>query len=299
MRKKIRTLIFCAVLVFCCAGCRTEEWEGPELQKQLLGTESVSNARQLAGYPSADGKRVKDCALLRSGMLFNASAEDIEKLKEEYGLGVIIDLRSSKEAAEKPDPVIEGVQYYHLPLMEDDAGAANQNAILEIYRQYGDDPGRAYVEMVRAGALSDEMYTGFFDSEEALKAWRQFFDILLQQEEGAVLWHCTGGKDRAGLTSVIVLSILGVDEETIIADFTLTNEVLSEKIAYITGEAAKYTSDEGELEQIAALIGVSAHHMHMVFDRAKAECGSMSAFVQQKIGLTEDEVQLLRERYLE
>ncbi|MDO4740256.1 MAG: tyrosine-protein phosphatase, partial [Eubacteriales bacterium] len=116
---------------------------------------------------------------------------------------------------------------------------------------------------------------------------------------GSVLWHCTGGKDRAGLTAAILLSILGVDEETILADFTLTNEVLNEKIAYITGEAAKHTSDEDELEQIAALIGVSADHMQMVFDRARAECGSMAAFVQQKIGLSDDEVQMLRQRYLE
>lgn len=292
-------LLFCAVLVFCCTGCGSERWEGPNLEKQRLQTESISNARQLAGYPAADGKQVKDGVLLRSGMLYDASLADIEKLKEEYGLCVIIDLRTSKEVAAKPDPVIEGVRYYHLPLMEEDADESSQAAIIEIYRQYEDDPGRAYVEMIRAGALSDEMYTAFLDSEDALKAWRQFFDILLEQKEGSVLWHCSGGKDRAGLTAAMILSILGVDEKTILADFTLTNEVLYEKIAYITNEAAKYTSDKEELEQISALIGVSAAHMQKVFDRAQAECGSLSAFVRTKIGLTDAEVQMLRQRYLE
>lgn len=302
--RNIRLLFLCLTLVvFCCAGCASDGWNGPQLHEQALKTDTVPNARQLGGYPAADGKRVKDSVLIRSGMLFDASAEDIEKLKEEYGLRVIIDLRTPHEIAEKPNPDIEGVVHYNLPLdlplMGDGDDSTSQADIIEIYLQYGDDPGRAYLEMIRAGALSDDMYTAFLDSEGAAETWRQFFDILLEQEEGAVLWHCTGGKDRAGLTAAIVLSILGVDEETILADFTLSNEVLREKISYVTKEAAKYTSDEDELEQVASLVGVSADHMQSIFDRARAEAGSVSAFFQQKIGLSDEEVQLLRDRYLE
>lgn len=292
-------ILYCAAIILSCAACGETKQEEPKLQKQTLALETISNARQLGGYLAAGGKHVKEGVLLRSGTLFDASADDLDKLTEEYGLTTVIDLRTVEEAAEKPDPAIEGVTYFHFPIMEEDKDAQNQSTIIEIYRLYGDDPAKAFVEMARAGALADGMYTSCFDSEMALTAYRRLFDVLLSKEEGAVLWHCTGGKDRAGLATVFVLSVLGVDEETILADFALTNEVHREKIAHITSEAAKYTSDPDELEQVAALVGVSVPHMRMAFDRAETECGSMLAFIQQKIGLTDDEVTALRNKYLE
>ena len=269
------------------------------MQKQTLALEKVSNARQLGGYTAVGGKTIRDRLLLRSGTLLDATQSDIDKLMKDYKLTAVIDLRTSEEAAEKPDPCMNGAAYYHISVMSEGQDVQSQSAIVEIHRLYGDDPGRAYVEMIRAGALSEEMYTIFLDSDVALKAWRQFFDVLLSHENGAVLWHCTGGKDRAGLASVIVLSVLGVDEETILADFALTNEALSRNIANITAQASKYTSDAGELERVAALAGVYVPYMQRVFDRAEAECGSMQAFIQQKIGLTDAEVEKLREMYLE
>lgn len=269
------------------------------LQTQMLGLSGVSNARQLGGYPAADGRHVKGGVLLRSGTLSDASPDDLKILKKEYKLHTVIDLRTTEEAAQKPDPEMEGIRYFSLPVLDEEQDTTSQAAIVDIYRLYGNDPGRAYVEMVRAGALSEEMYSSFFDSKAAMVSFRQMFDVLLTHEKGAILLHCTGGKDRAGLASALILSVLDVDEETILADFTLTNEVLREKIAYITALAGAHTDDPDELEQVAELAGVSEKHMRLIFDRANQECGSMLAFVQQKIGLTDAEVATLRDLYLE
>ena len=57
--------------------------------------------------------------------------------------------------------------------------------------------------------------------DEAVKAYKQFFDILLDQEEGAILWHCSEGKDRTGLASLLILHALGVPPETIMEDYLL------------------------------------------------------------------------------
>lgn len=284
--------------------CRTMPYlsaytEEDELLKQTIALGTVSNARQLGGYPAADGKRIRDGLLLRSGALFNASQSDIDRLEKVYKLSAVIDLRTAEEAAEKPDPTINGASHYHIPVVNEGQDAPGQPAIVDIYRLYDDNPGRAYVEMVRAGALSEEMYTSLLDSKTALHAWRQFFDVLLSHKKGAILWHCTGGKDRAGLASVMVLSVLGVDKETILADFALTNEALRLNIANITVQASQYTSDPIELERAAALAGVYVPHMLKVFDRTESECGSILAFIQQRIGLTDEEVAKLRKMYLE
>lgn len=264
---------------------------------RTLGLTGVSNARQLGGYFGAEGRKVKNTVLLRSGSLYGASEEELERLTKEYGLTVIIDLRTEQEIKEKPDPIPEGVVYHAIPVMGEDS--TRQLGIVEIYRAYPKDPGKAYIEMLRRGALSENMYTGFFDSEQSMKAYRRFFDVLLSHEQGAVLWHCTGGKDRTGLATVMVLSLLGVDRETILEDFARINQDQQKRISVIVEAAKPYAANAAELEQVAALVGVSVPYMEKVFERAEAECGSMIAFVKQKVGVTEEEVQILRRKYLE
>lgn len=263
---------------------------------QFLDLKSISNARQLDAYRGADGKRIKSKLLIRSGALYNASIEDLNKLVNLYGLSTIIDLRNADETKHQPDPQLPNVKYYSLSVMGEDS--ANSLAIVEIYRQYQNNVGKAYVEMIRQGALVPDMYTNFFDSTESMQAYRKFFDILLS-EQGTILWHCTGGKDRTGLATVMLLAILGIDEKTILKDFALINEINRKKINYIRAEASKYTADEAELKQIEALAGVFPPYMQKVFDRAKAESGSILSFIQEKLGLTNQEIICLREKFLE
>ena len=107
------------------------------MQKQTLSLESIADARHLGGYHAADGKRIREKALLRSGTLFAASPNDIDRLVKEYGLTTVIDLRTAKESEEKPDPVILGVSYHAIPVMGE--SSEHHNAIIEIYRKYPND----------------------------------------------------------------------------------------------------------------------------------------------------------------
>lgn len=264
--------------------------------RQSLNLKKIPNARQLGGYAAAGGFQVKKNILLRTGLLAGATEEDLAALKT-LGLTTIVDLRTDEESLQHPDPKLTGVTNYQVPVLEENSDGLM--AIVEVYRQHSEDVGKAFVEMVRSGGLTDRMYTGFFESEISLAAFRNFFDILLAQEKGAVLWHCTGGKDRTGVATVMLLGVLGVDDETILADFALTNDMNRRRIDYITKEAAKYTSDPFEIEQAGVLAGVSVPFMQKVFDLAKKESGSLKAFVQKKVGLTDEEVDVLRKKFLE
>ena len=44
--------------------------------------------------------------------------------------------------------------------------------------------------------------------------------------EGGIVIHCVGGKDRTGLLSAFLLHLAGVDDETIAADYALSEERL-------------------------------------------------------------------------
>ena len=268
------------------------------MEGRILQFEGISNAWQLGGYQAEDGKRVKPGVLFRSGMLERATGADLEKLTQTCGVSTVIDLRTARESAQHPDPVLPGVRYEPVAVMEESRDAGNQLAIIEIYRTHKDDVGRAYVEMARAGALAEDMYTCFFTSESSMAAYRRFFEVLLDST-GPVLWHCTGGKDRAGLATVMLLSLLGVPEQTALEDFSLANEVNRTEILYKVSQAKRYTEDPEELGTVADLAGVSPACMARVFDLARAENIPMCTFIRQKLGLSWEEVAQLRKKYLE
>ena len=74
----------------------------------------------------------------------------------------------------------------------------------------------------------DKLYENLVVDEHASSYYGRFFDILLEADDRAVLWHCTAGKDRVGVGTALLLSALSVDRDTIIRDFVRTNEFVME-----------------------------------------------------------------------
>ena len=148
--------------------------------------------------------------------------------------------------------------------------------------------------------MSDDMYITTINSESAKKGFAEFFQILLDNEEGkAVLWHCTGGKDRTGTAAVLLLSALGVDEDTILDDFALTNEFFKGKIDYMGAEAAKKTDDQEIIDGVRTLTGVSRDFMKKMIDSLTDEYGSVENFIIEELNVSKDDIVKLQDMYLE
>ena len=306
---KIKNLGICTLaslmVLGCLAGCTTNGKTDKDtdnkkienvvtMESQTLGLEKVDNARQLGGYYTQDGRRVKENMLLRSGKLINATEDDIAKLTDTYHLGTIVDLRTTSEIEQAPNPTIDGVEDIHVPILDEDSHSAAMTNI------YGSDPVDALIGMATDGTLSDDMYITTINSESAKKGFAEFFQILLDNEEGkAVLWHCTGGKDRTGTAAVLLLSALGVDEDTILDDFALTNEFLKGKIDYMGAEAAKKTDDQEIIDGVRTLTGVSRDFMKKMIDSLTDEYGSVENFIIEELNVSKDDIVKLQDMYLE
>ena len=97
----------------------------------------------------------------------------------------------------------------------------------DLMKQYY-DPGADKLAMLKTaaemGMLDDRLYVNFLFSERGKSAYRALFRVLLELPEGrSVLWHCTDGKDRTGVASMLILAALGADRRTILEDYLLTN----------------------------------------------------------------------------
>lgn len=306
--KKILSLVVAGallpgILTGCGTGENKEEASGKgktknrvTMEGQTLNLKGVGNARELGGYVTEEGRKVKDGLLLRSGKLADATQGDVKRLRDTYNLGTVVDFRTSAEIAGSPDPQLEGVSNVHVRILDETDDSTNDS----VTGIYGADPVTDTIKLVENGTLSDDMYVGTAFSQTAQNGYRKFFDILLDNKEGkSVLWHCTGGKDRAGVAAVLALSALGVDEKTILSDFELTNDFNADRIEYMGAEAARQTDDKKVIEGVKTLTGVSRDFMEKMINEVKVEYGTLQNYLTEEIELSKDEIQTLKDIYLE
>lgn len=259
-------------------------------EQQGIELEGVTNARQLGGYIGKDGKKVKADLLLRTGKLSAATPEDIQKLEDVYHLTEIIDFRTSSEKEAEPDPEISNAENIGISVMEEDTSAATVASAA--------DPMTAMIEYAKSGAVAT-MYTDMVRNEHSQQGYAQFFQELVQHEDGAILWHCTGGKDRAGLATVLLLSALGVDQETILQDFDLSNEYYTDTADQMAAAAEAQGCTEEEIQSVRDLCGVNRTYMEAALDAINEEYGSMDEYLKNQLNVTDEDIAVLQEKYLE
>ena len=268
-----------------------------------IGLTGVGNARELGGYATMDGRTVKRGVFLRTAALDGATEADIQRLREVYHLAVVIDLRMTSEVEARPDPEIPGVENLHLSIM-DEAAIAERRKNLTAEDVEGLDMDTLLDQLklaMKLGIVGENMYVDFLSGEPGKAGYGQLFRALLElPEDGALLFHCTQGKDRTGCAAMLILSALGVDEQTILEDFMLTNTYNAE---LIEGERQMLMGMGVEGEELDTYIKcmdeVDEGYMIKALDWMKANYGSVTGYITGALGVTEAQLEDLRDRYLD
>ena len=285
-------IIVCIMVMF--VSCKTNVVEGPqiELENQLIGLTSAHNARQLGGYRI--GKRsVKENLLLRTAKISELSEADSTLLCDKYKVQCVYDFRGKEESLSAPDVVPGKARYLSLALSFS-GGESQLNVKLESEEQM---IGMLlqYAEHPSVQAMCTSMYDLIFFEESSQEVYRRFFADLLtvNPEEGAVLWHCTQGKDRAGCASAMLLAALGADRELIMADFILSKDYYDPMVSQVK------TETEAQKTVINTLISANPEIFKATLDKVDAQYGSLRNYLTTCIGVTPEMMDVLRDRYLE
>lgn len=267
--------------------------------EQAIKLKSIGNARELGGYP-AKGGTVKHGLLLRTAALKDISEEDKETLSSEYHVEAVIDLRMGYEREAAPDPEIPGAKNLFLPVLEAEDYPGYSPELMEKFKNSGMDRLTMMRTAQEMGFMSDTMYVDFMFTERGKKAYRAFFDCLLELPEGrSVLWHCTDGKDRTGVAAMLILGALGADRKTIMEDYLLTNKYNAAKIA-ATKEGLERASVPEDLIELA-VFGSGAVYDYYMLNAIKAadeRCGSVSGYLSEELGIGEDAIGELSGKFL-
>ena len=261
-----------------------------DYQNQQLGLTSIHNARQLGGYVIGE-KQIKQNLLLRTASLATLSADDSLVLAEKYNVQRIYDFRGQKEAMSAPDVVPGNAS--HLSLAISFEGTENASAAKE-----GKDMLMMLVENADNPAIQDmceNMYDKIFFDEVSNDAYRRLFAdlVTLDPENGAVIWHCTQGKDRAGSASAMILAALGADRELIMEDYKLSKAYFDPFIEHIP------VQNDTQRNVLNTLISANPALFEKTLDKVDATYGSLRNYLTECLGVTPEMMETLREKYLE
>ncbi len=229
----------------------------------------ISNLRDLGGMPAADGRTIRKGLLIRSAKLLKATKKDLK------GISSVIDLRTPKERNREKDRTYK-TEYLPLPVFEElTAGISHAKGEKE---RSIPDMAVLYRHLVRNCADS----------------FGRILTAIMEHDfsSGAVLWHCTEGKDRCGITTAIVLEMLGVDRDLIMEDYLKTNVINMPKAAVLRDRLIRPYGEEFANEVYQEYIA-DERYLKAAWDEMGDE------YIQARLGIGRDAVLRFRDTVLD
>lgn len=270
--------------------------------QQFLPLESIINARDLGGYTVKNGRTVCRGLLLRAAHLGDATDKDIRYLSQ-LPVAKVIDFRRTEEKLGNEDRIVPGAT--HIDLTVDATAKMIDQASDKEKRRFSQkkkfDVKKLIVLLAfneKAQSIAQEMYPTLFFYPACQQQYARFLREVVDTEKGAVLYHCSQGKDRTGIASALLLAALGADRETIITDFDVTNRIYEADVRKYSRRVRLFGGKNKQLAVVKAFLGANTDNFVNALDRIVTEFGSFEAYLKGPMGLTDQDLQILRDRYL-
>ncbi|MFI9404478.1 tyrosine-protein phosphatase [Nocardia sp. NPDC052316] len=220
-----------------------------------LNLQGVQNARDIGGYRTGTGRTVRTGLVYRTGQLNNATPADLAELSGRQ-VRVVDDLRTVYERTIGPDKVPADA-------------TANWDDVI------GQAPPEVLVSTLTGG---DSLYRAFITAPGANQAFAAVLHDIIATD-GAVLFHCTAGKDRTGWTTAVLLTLLGVDRDTVYQDYLLSNQY-------------RNTTPADPIN------GVQQSWLDAAFDQVNQSYGSFDNYLRAGLQLSDTDLAALKAKLL-
>ncbi len=261
--------------------------------RRRIDLEGCYNFRDLGGYPTEDGARVRWRLLFRSDALHHVTPADVSRIVGEFAIGEIVDLRSTGELRSEGRGLLaeEAARFHHLPLFDSEVTEGTLSDESRSDESRSDESRSDESRQAAESSLADRY---FLMAEYAREPIARVIGTLADSTAPAV-YHCAAGKDRTGVISAVLLSLLGVCDEIIVADYAASQENLDDIID-------RLLASEGYQEMLEALPPETLHAepetMVSLLERIRARYGSMHGYARS-IGVSDASIERLRGRLLE
>jgi len=239
---------------------------------RLIALEGAVNFRDLGGYTTPDGQRTRWRVLFRADGLGELTGADLAIMRD-LGIRTVVDLRSGDEVEQSRfDVEAHPVTFHHFPFIK---------ALPSVE------------DFERAPGFLGSQYTEMLD--DATPQIIGALTALAAPDARPAVFHCTAGKDRTGLLSALVLSLLGVPEETVVADYALSGEAMARLRAKLM---VKYPDGKSLIADSDAIFSADPANMVALFAHLRSRYGTVARYASE-VGIPDEVVSRLRQALLE
>jgi len=244
----------------------------PNTRPRRIPLERAFNFRDLGGYAATDGCTVRWGLLYRADGIHRIEGGDLARVAA-LGIRTVLDLRTRGELDDHGRVPTEAIDaaYQHLPLLE----RVWERAAVEAEHDAVEFLAGRYLEMLELGASS------------IVSA----FTTICDAECLPLVFHCSAGKDRTGVLAAVLLSVLGVSDDDIAADYALSRAAMRELAEWVRSERPE--SYETMSAQPPAFLDAPPLAMQRFLAAARSRYGSLTEYVNGA-GLTPAAVDALR-----
>ncbi|MGI9651509.1 tyrosine-protein phosphatase [Chryseobacterium sp. RLHN22] len=248
--------------------------------RRVVKMEGAYNFRDTGGYKTIDGREVALGKVFRSDAIDKLSDKDLKTFKDKK-IVTVVDFRGIEEAKKAPDRLPQNTNYLLCP-----AGSNNLPTAQDMAKFLKDK--NFLFDMYGEGGLP---YFG--------ERYRSLFvQLLTLKPDEALLFHCTGGRDRTGMASALFLKILGVPQDVIENDYVASNYYLA-KNPTMRGMYSGLSKMSGMTEaEIKQQMELRPELIRNFFNAINKKYGSVENFFQIEMGIGPREIAVLKQKYL-
>ena len=263
--------------------------------ERIIGLKGQPNFRDIGGYETSDGRKIKSGLVYRSGELPTLTDEDVETLRE-LGIKTVVNFLTWGEIAWRgKDRLPDGVREINIPITGEVAGIPDAANKLVEARKSGDF--RKFPPAFNP-QVHEELVSGIADQQ-----YSELFEILADKSNYPLVYHCSHGIHRTGTATALLLSALGVPWETVREDYLLSNVArqleIGHRIDQLEGQATKIPMSDDERkansEAIRAFYVLRPEYIDESLKTAVQKYGSLDRYLKEWVGLKDQQIRDLHE----
>ncbi|WEV43194.1 tyrosine-protein phosphatase [Lactobacillus sp. ESL0684] len=271
--------------------------------ERVLPLDNAINLRDMGGYRANDGRFVRWGKLFRGDQLTNLNSED-QQILTNYGIQTIVDYRSPHERQIHPNKFIPTVTQ----ILNCDPQSSFSEAAASVVDLKGEN--EKLVQSLKNGEIAQkylndrgenviESYQDLVISSVAQKAYGSLLKAVVRQEALPILHHCRGGKDRTGFGSMLVLLLLNVQEDEIVKDYMLTKVIRKDRNHLKYELYHELVQEKAYLDYLMAMIDTRESYIKAALNKIRELFGTPENYLQEHFGISNTEIQQVRDFYLE
>ncbi|TKT90697.1 tyrosine-protein phosphatase [Dyadobacter frigoris] len=242
------------------------------ISNRHIDFKNVINFRDIGGIKTMEGKTVRWGKIFRSDNLAGLKKNEFHKFND-LRIQTVYDLRTANEIKGKEDQLPENVKYVHFSTVKDNGDLLTKLKSRVLNGEISEE---------KSIELTLELYKGCVS--ENLPTVRNLLQQILTSDE-PVLYHCSAGKDRTGMTTALILSILKVDRQTILDEYLLSNYYRKDKIEKMLGKVklAKLVKRHINTKVIENFMKVDERYLNATFEVIDKKYGGMDSFIKNEL----------------